>query len=64
MWDVAQYGEMEASCIFYVKVSTFTHLQQRKTSLLTVNKMGIVRLTVKHDLIVGVGFRYYPSENL
>jgi len=47
---------MEASCIFYVKVSMFSHLEQSKTSLLTVSESGIVRLTVQHDLIVSVGF--------
>jgi len=47
---------MEASCVFYVKVSTFTHLEQSKISLLTVNKTGIVTLTVQHDMIVSVIF--------
>jgi len=55
---------METSCIFYVKVGTFTHLEQSKTSLLTVNQMGIVRLTVQHDLIVSISFKYYPGDNL
>jgi len=41
-------GNLEASCIFYVNVSMFTHLEQSKASLLTVNKSGIVRLTVQH----------------
>ena len=54
---------MEASCVFYVKVSTFTHLEQRKTSRLTVNKSGIVRLTVKHDLILSICFMYYPRDS-
>jgi hypothetical protein len=48
---------MEASCIFYVKVVTFTHLEQCKISLLTVNESGIVMLTVQHDMIVSVIFR-------
>jgi len=47
---------MEASCIFYVKVGTFTHLEQSKIFLLTVNESGIVTLTVQHDLIVSVIF--------
>jgi len=47
---------MEASCVFYVKVGTFTHLEQSKVFLLTVNKSGIVTLTVQHDLIVSVIF--------
>jgi len=55
---------MEAICVFSVKVGTFTHLEQSKTSLLTVNKMGIVRLTIQHDLIVDVSLMYYPGDNL
>jgi len=47
---------MEASCVFYVKVGTFTHLEQSRISLLTVNKSGIVTLTVQHDMIVSVIF--------
>jgi len=47
---------MEADCIFYVKVGTFTHLEQSKISLLTVNKMGIVTLTAQDDLIASVSF--------
>jgi len=60
-----QYMEnMEASCVFYVKVGTLTHLEQSKTSLLTVNKRGIVRLAVQHDFIVSVSFMYYPGDHL
>jgi len=55
---------MEASCIFYVKVGTFTHLEQRKISLLTVNKSGIVMLTVQHDMIVSDFFMQYPGDYL
>jgi hypothetical protein len=55
---------MEASGIFYVKVSTFNHLEQSKTSLLTDNKLGIVRLTLQHDLIVSVSLIYYPGDSL
>jgi len=42
---------MEASCDFYVKVGMFTHLEQSKMFLLTVQKSGMVMLTVQHDLI-------------
>jgi hypothetical protein len=49
-------NNMKASCIFYVKVGTFTHLEQSKISHLTVNKSGIVTLTVQHDMIVNVIF--------
>jgi len=55
---------MEASCVFYVKVGMFTHLEQSKISLLTVNKLGIVRLTVQHDMIVSVIFMKYPGDYL
>jgi hypothetical protein len=55
---------MEASCVFYVKVSTFTHLQQSKTALLTVNESGMVRLIKRHDLIVSVSFMSYPGDYL
>jgi len=55
---------MEASCIFYVKVGTFTHLEQCTTSLLTVNKSGIVMLTVQHDMIVSAISMQYPGDYL
>jgi len=45
---------MEASCVFYVKVGTFTQLEQSKIFLLTVKKSGIVTLTIQYDLIVSV----------
>jgi len=54
----------EASCVFYIKVGMFTHLEQSKTSLLTGNKLGIVRLTVQHDLIVSVSSMYYHGDSL
>ena len=47
---------MEANCVFNVKVGTFTHLEQSKISLLTVNKSGIVTLTVQYDMNVSVIF--------
>jgi len=47
---------MEVSCVFYVKVSMFTHLEQSKIALLTVNESGIMKLTVQHDIIVTVSF--------
>jgi len=55
---------IEASCVFYVKVGIFTHLEQFKICFLTVNTMGIVRLTVQHDLIVSVSFMKYPRDTL
>jgi len=55
---------MEASCIFNVKVGTCTYLEQSKIFLLTVKKSGIVTLTVQHDLIVSIIFMYYPGDYL
>ena len=55
---------MEASCVIYVKVSMFTHFEQSKISLVTVNKPGIVTLTVHHDTIVSVIFMQYPGDHL
>jgi len=55
---------MGASCVFYVKVSTFTHLEQSKISLLTLNRSEIVTLTVQHDMIVSVIFMQYPRDYL
>ena len=55
---------MEASCIVYVNVGTFTHLEQSKISLWTVNKSGIVTLTVQHDMIVTIIFMQYPGDYL
>jgi hypothetical protein len=47
---------MEVTCVLYVKVSTFTDLEQSKTALLTVNKSGLMTLTVQHDMSVSVSF--------
>jgi len=55
---------MEASCVFYVKVGTFTRLEQSKISLFTVNKSGIVTLTIQHDMIDSIVFMYFPGEYL
>jgi hypothetical protein len=55
---------MEVSSGFYVKVSTFILLEQSKTTLLTVNKSGIMMLTVQHDMIVSVSFMQYPRDYL
>jgi hypothetical protein len=55
---------MEASCVFYVKVGTFTHPEQNTIFLLAVNKLGIVRLTVQYNLIVSVCFMSYPGDYL
>ena len=62
-WMLQDTDNMEASCIFSLKVSTFTHLEQCKTSLLTVNKTGIVRLTFQPYLIVNINFTCYPRDS-
>jgi len=55
---------MKASCVFYVKVGTFTHLEQSKIFLLAVKKSGIETLTVRYDMIVTVMFFEYPRDYL
>ena len=47
---------MQASCVFYVKVSTFTHLEESKIALLTDNESGIATLTIQYVIIVSVIF--------
>jgi hypothetical protein len=44
------------SCVFYVKVSMFTQFEHSKIALLSVNKSGIITLTIQHDMIVSVSF--------
>ena len=56
--------DMEPSFVFYVKVGTFTYLEHSQNALLTVNKPGIVRLIVQHDLIVSVSFMLYHRDYL
>jgi len=55
---------MEVSCVCYVKGSTFNHLEKSKIALLTVNKCGIMMLTVQHDIIVSVSLMEYPGDYL
>jgi len=43
--------DMEASCIYYVKVGTFDLLEQSKVCILIVTKIIIVMLTVQHNMI-------------
>jgi len=49
-------GNIDARCIFCVKVGMFIHLEQSKICYLTVNKLGILMLTIQHDLIISVCF--------
>jgi hypothetical protein len=57
-------NDMKASCVFYAKFSTFTHFEQSKTTLLTVNQSGMVRLIIQHHFIGSVSFMYYPRHYL
>jgi len=63
-WGLQDMDNMETSCFFHVKVSTFTHREQSKTCLLTVNKSRIIMLTVQHDLIVSDSFMHHPGDSL
>jgi len=42
---------IESSWVFYVKVGIFDQLEQSKVCIVTVTNIGIVRLTMQHDLI-------------
>jgi len=55
---------MEASSVLNIKVGMFTHLEQSKTSYMTVKKTEIVGLTIQHNLIVSDSFKSYLGENL
>jgi hypothetical protein len=63
-WMLQDMDNMKASCVFYVKVGTFTHLEQSKTSLLTIYKLGTVSWTVQRDFSVSVSFIYYSRDSL
>jgi len=63
-WMFQDMDSMEASCIIYVKVGMLNHLELSQIWLVTVNKLGIVRLTVQHDMIVSVSFMYYQRDFL
>ena len=45
---------LEASCVFYVKVGRFDHLEQSKSCVLTITTFRIVMLTIHHNLMVRV----------
>jgi hypothetical protein len=53
---------MEVSCIVHVKVGTLNHLEHSQIRLWRVIKVGIVRLAVKHDLIVSISFMCDPGD--
>jgi len=48
--------QMEASCVFYVKVGKFDQLEQSKISVLTVTSLGIAMLTIQDDFIISGHF--------
>lgn len=52
----------EASCVLYVKVVKLDKLEQRKFCALTVNRLGIVSITVHNDLILCVSFMHDPGD--
>jgi hypothetical protein len=53
---------MDGSFVFYVKVGMLYHLAHSQIGLLTVNEMGIVRLTAQHEFIVSISFMDYPGD--
>jgi hypothetical protein len=55
---------MEAICGFNVKVGNLNHLERNQIWIVTVNKVGIVRLTVRHWIIVTVSFMYFLGDLL
>jgi hypothetical protein len=55
---------LEASCVFYGKVGKLKHLEHSQIGLVTVNKAGIVRLTVPHNRIVSVRFMHCRGDFL
>jgi len=61
-WMLQDMDSMEESCVFYAKVGMLNHLEHSQIWLVTVNKTGIVRLTILHNLIVSVSFMYYPGD--
>jgi hypothetical protein len=50
-------NNIEAGCLFNVKVGMFTHLEQSTISLFTVNIMGMVSLTIQHKLIISISLK-------
>ena len=48
--------DMEANCVFYVKVGTFDQLERIKVCVLTVTKIGIVMVPIQPDMIFSLSF--------
>ena len=49
--------DITASCVCYVLVHKFDQLEQRKITVSTVTKLGIVILIVQYDMVISVSFR-------
>jgi len=60
-WMLQDMDSMKASGVCYIKVGKLNHLERSQIWLVTVNKTGIVRLTVQYNMIVSVCFMYYPG---
>jgi len=63
-WMLQDSDNMKPSCDFYVKVGTFTHLENSKISLLTVNEIVNVRLTIQYNSIASVRFQLFAGDYL
>jgi len=63
-WMLQDMDHMEASCIFYVKVGMFDQLEQSKICVLTVTTLGMIMLTVQHNLIFSLCFMKDPGDFL
>ena len=63
-WMLQDMDNMEASCIFYVKVCMFDELEQSKVCVLTVSDIVIVILTVQHGMIFSLCFMWDPWDSL
>jgi hypothetical protein len=63
-WIMQDMETMEPSWVVYVKIGMFNHHEYSKISILTVNQMGMDRLTVQQDMIVSFSFMSYPRDYL
>jgi len=61
-WMLQDRDHKKASCILYVKVSTFDQVKQNKIWVSTMGSLEIVMLTVQHELICNVCFIYNPGD--
>jgi hypothetical protein len=53
---------MERSCVVDDKVGMFDQLEQSKICILNVPKLGILRLTIKHDFIFSIAFMKHHRD--